>query len=212
MVSEAAIETADPGEWVVPLSGGGPEYEDAVRRLHALMTRAAGRYVATSALARSLGGATRDDIIQSSADEATVDVINKLSTFENRSKFTTWAYKFAILKAAVEVRRATWRERSVDLLAIAEPVEEGASPHDHAVTSMLSNALKRSIDTQLTAHQRRVLVAIVIDGIPIDVVADRLGATRNAVYKTLHDARKRLRRDLVAQGLIEPPTLKEAAR
>jgi hypothetical protein len=68
------------------------------------------------------------------------------------------------------------------------------------------------IDRTLTAHQRRVLVAIVIDGVPIDVLADRLGSTRNALYKTLHDARKRLRHDLVAHGLVDPTSLKETTR
>lgn len=209
---EMAVEIVEPVDWVAALSSVGPAYDDAVRDLHALMTRAAGRFVATSTLAASLGQSTRQDIVSTSANEAAMEVIRKLPSFENRSKFTTWAYKFAILKAAVEVRRVAWRSHEVDLMSIVEPIDSQPGPHDHAVSTMLSDALARSIVTSLTAHQRRVLVAIVIDGVPIDVVADRLGATRNAVYKTLHDARKRLRQDLLTQGLIEAPNPKEATR
>jgi RNA polymerase sigma-70 factor (ECF subfamily) len=210
LMTGTGVETSEPADWVAALSGNGSERDDAVRELHALMSRAARRYVAGSTVARSLGSTTREDIIASTADEATMDVIRKLATFEGRSKFTTWAYKFAILKVAVEVRRAAWRERRVDLFDVAEPAAGSPTPHDHAVSKLLSDALRQSIETRLTAHQRRVLVAVVVDGVPIDVVADRLGATRNAVYKTLHDARSRLRQDLVVQGLIEPPNQKDA--
>ena len=211
-MGRTSVVTTEPADWVAVLSGAGVEREDAVRRLHALMRRAAGHYVAGSALAASLGDATRDDIVQTSADEATADVLRKLATFEGRSRFTTWAYKFAILKAAVEVRRAAWRLSQLDPACVAETPDLAASPHDHVVSSILADALRTSIDRSLTAHQRRVLVAVVVDGVPIDVLADRLGATRNALYKTLHDARKRLRQDLVAQGLIDPTTPKDTTR
>jgi RNA polymerase sigma-70 factor (ECF subfamily) len=45
-----------------------------------------------------------------------------------------------------------------------------------------------------------VLVAITINGVPIDVLAERLNTTRGALYKTLHDARKKLRAELITNG------------
>ena len=56
------------------------------------------------------------------------------------------------------------------------------------------------IQTGLSDRQREVLVALTIQEIPIDVLAERLGSTRGALYKTLHDARRRLRALLVAAG------------
>mgnify|MGYP001445958159 CR=1 FL=1 len=193
----------DTRAWLDALGTTGPQQDAAISRLHDLMRRAAGRYLSGQAAAASLGHVRREEIIQSTADEATVDVINALATFEGRSRFTTWAYKFAIVKAAVEVRRATWRPGEVGLDAAGDPQDSALSPHEHAEAAALSAAIRTGIDTVLTAHQRRVLVAIVIDAVPIDVLADRLDTNRNALYKTLHDARKRLRAELVRQGLID---------
>jgi RNA polymerase sigma-70 factor (ECF subfamily) len=67
----------------------------------------------------------------------------------------------------------------------------------------LSDGLQRCIAECLTPHQQRILIAIAVEGIPIDVIADRLHTTRNTVYKALHDARRRLREALIAQGYIE---------
>ncbi len=199
-------EVAAPFDWVGELTATGARQEAAIRRLHDLMRRAAARYLRTIDGAENLGQVRRAEIIEATADTATVEVLNKLPTFEGRSRFTTWAYKFAILTVAVEARRAAWRPREVDLAAIDEPLAESATPHEQAELAAVTAALRTSIETSLTAHQRRVLVAIVIDAVPIAILADRLGTNRNALYKTLHDARKRVRQDLIAQGLVEAPT------
>jgi RNA polymerase sigma-70 factor (ECF subfamily) len=74
-----------------------------------------------------------------------------------------------------------------------------------AEASDLARALEVAIATSLSPHQRRVVLALLVDDVPIDVLAERLGSTRNALYKTLHDARARLRRSLVTQGYLDPP-------
>ena len=121
-------------------------------------------------------------------------LLGKLHTFQGRSRFTTWAFKFAILQAATEVRRVQWQHREVELRDLDEraaPTHD--SPEMHAEGTDLSRAVTDAMREVLTPHQRRVALALLVDGVPIDVLADRLGTTRGALYKTLHDVRVRLR-------------------
>jgi RNA polymerase sigma-70 factor, ECF subfamily len=203
-VTPVVPHDAESAAWITRLTTPGHDRDDALRRLHDLMLRAAHFHVSQMSEASRWGHARREEIVQAAADEATMSVLARLDSFEGRSRFTTWAYKFAILQAAVEVRRSTWRSREIDLHAIREPVSTLLSPERYAEAGALAEAVRRGLTTALTAHQRRVMTALVIDEIPIDVLAERLGTTRNALYKTLHDARKRLRDILVAQGLLEP--------
>lgn len=199
-------------DWILRLTTPGLVREAAIADLHALMIRAATTQVNRMSDTSTLGAARRAEIIHSAADEATVSVLSRLATFEGRSRFTTWAYKFAILHAAVETRRAAWRSREVDLYSVPEPVSAEVDPEAFTEASTLAAAVRHSILEVLTPHQRRVATALLIDGVPIDVLAERLGSTRNALYKTLHDARSRLRTDLTAQGFLTPGTPKEATR
>jgi RNA polymerase sigma-70 factor (ECF subfamily) len=137
------------------------------------------------------------------ADDALMSVLRRLDDFRGDSRFSTWAYKFALLEAAVKLRRRAWQGREIplapetwDLLAGA-----GLTPAEDAEQGELLSALGQGIDEALTAHQREVLVALAVNGVPIDVLAERLGSTRGALYKTLHDARRKLRADLVGRGL-----------
>lgn len=193
-------------DWVELLAAPGPGHEDAVRRLHALMLRAARRQVARSPEAHRLGRTTLEEIVQSAADEATVAVMNRLDAFEGRSRFTTWAFKFGILHAAVELRRVTWQHREVDLDAVTEPASRGAGPELVAEGAALGRAVHTAMQRCLTDHQRRVALALIVDGVPIDVLAERLGSNRNAVYKTLHDVRVRLRAELTRTGYLNNPS------
>ena len=146
-----------------------------------------------------------EDLAQQAADEALVTVLRKLDDFEGRSRFSTWAYKFGVFQAGVEVRRQAWRNREVTLPDQLAAVDRAASPADVAEASDLARALEDAIATSLSPHQRRVVLALLVDDVPIDVLAERLGSTRNALYKTLHDARARLRRSLVTQGYLDAP-------
>jgi RNA polymerase sigma-70 factor, ECF subfamily len=188
-------------DWVRALSTPGAEQDGALRDLHAMMLRAARRQV--ERMRSMLGGVgpdVLDEIANQSADEAMVALLGKLSTFEGRSRFTTWAYKFAVLQAATEVRSLAWRAREVHLDSLDHLAAPGAVPDQYAVAADLATAVRVAIETDLTPHQRRILVALVVDAVPIDVLAERLGTTRNALYKTLHDARSRLRASLRRTG------------
>ncbi|OFI37980.1 RNA polymerase subunit sigma-24 [Arthrobacter sp. SW1] len=194
-------------DWVVLLSTTGPGHEAALAKLHGLLLKAV-RHQVLQMYGRlpTIGVVRVDELINQAADEAMVAVLGKLSTFQGRSKFSTWAYKFGILYAAVEVRRSMWRHWDVDLASVPEQPGHGLVPEEEAEGAELSVAIREGLEKALTPHQRRVLIALLIDDVPIDVLADRLGTSRNALYKTLHDARGRLRRYLTQAGFLGEPT------
>jgi len=187
--------------WLRDLRENGAVYDDAVARLHALLLRAARFEVARRRPGLPhLRGGDLDDISLEAADDALVSVLRRLDDFRGLSRFTTWAYKFALLEAAVKLRRRAWQGRELPL----EPETwelvpaAGASPAEEAEQRELLAEVRRAIDESLTPHQRTVLVSLALNGVPIDVLAERLGTTRGALYKTLHDARSKLRRQLAA--------------
>jgi RNA polymerase sigma-70 factor, ECF subfamily len=191
-------------EWVRCLRGSGPEYEDALARLHALLLKAARFETARRRTALPhLRGDDLDDIANQAADDALVAVLRRLDSFRGASRFTTWAYKFALLEAAVKLRRRAWQGREVPLEPETWSLFSSAAlePDDSAQQSELLETLQQSIAEILTPHQRQVLVALALNGVPIDVLAERLNTTRGALYKTLHDARRKLRAHLEELGL-----------
>jgi RNA polymerase sigma-70 factor, ECF subfamily len=206
--SRQAGGTSPPGEdWIAELTSDGPVREEALRRLHALLLRGARSQVSRMSAMRAMVGAAQvEDIITLAADEAMVAVLGKLATFEGRSRFTTWAYKFAVLQAAVELRRQAWSRREVPLEAAPPLIERRPSPDQYVEGAELAAAVRAAIDRVLTPHQRRIALALIVDEVPIDVLADRLGTNRNALYKTLHDARGRLRAQLALEGYLTPST------
>jgi RNA polymerase sigma-70 factor, ECF subfamily len=202
--ARAGAPDEESREWLSALRGSGARHDEAVARLHALLLRAARFEVARrGATLVHLRGGDLDDIATESADDALVAVLAKLDGYRGESRFTTWAYKFALLEAAVKLRRRAWQAREVPL----EPEgweslsARGSSPHAGAENSELFGALRRGIAERLTPHQREVLVAVTLNDVPIDVLAERLNTTRGALYKTLHDARQRLRAHLASEGL-----------
>ena len=129
-------------------------------------------------------------------------LLAKLHTFRGASRFTTWAYKFVLLEAGVKARRRAWQSREVTLddeswrnLADAAPTAQ-RSVED----AELLRAIADAIESALTPHQRQVFTALALNGVPIDVLAERLESTRGALYKTLHDARRKLRAALAEAG------------
>jgi RNA polymerase sigma-70 factor, ECF subfamily len=194
-------------DWLQALSDTGPTREAAVERLHALLLRAARFEVARRHRAVSAGGGGSgdlDDLAMHAADDALVAILSKLHTYRGDSRFTTWAYKFALLEAAVKVRRRPWHGREVPLEADgwAQLLDDRrATPDGQAEASELLRAVRDAIAEVLTPQQRAVLVAITLNDVPIDVLAERRGTTRGALYKTLHDARRKLRTRLAQDGL-----------
>jgi len=189
--------------WVDRLRADGSEGRAAVAELHALLLKAArfeiGRRSAELAYLR---GGDQEDLAHQAADDALMAVLRKLDQFRGESRFTTWAYKFALLEAAVKVRRRAWQGREVPLEdeAWATLGDAGARAGRGAEDAELFAALREEIEGSLTPRQREVLVAVALNGVPIDVLAERLGSTRGALYKNLHDARRKLRDALAERG------------
>ena len=199
-------------EWLRCLREEGLERDEAVARLHVLLLRAARFEVSRRRpTLPHLRGGDLDDIATQAADDALMSVLRRLDDFRGASRFTTWAYKFALYEAAVKLRKRSWQGREVPL----EPEgwglfsSAGLEPDAEAEQSELVATLQEAIEEVLTRHQRRVLVALALNGVPIDVLAERLNTNRNALYKTLHDARQKLRKHLQERGLALDNWLKE---
>ena len=190
--------------WLRDLRSDGGTRDEAIARLHALLLRAARFECARRRPALPhLRGNDLDDVANQAADDALVSVLARLDDFRGASRFTTCVYKFALLEAAVKLRKRSWQGREVPL----EPetwglfTSAGIGPDEEAEQSELMSTLQHAIADVLTPHQRRVLVALALNGVPIDVLAERLSTNRGALYKTLHDARRKLRKRLTEQGL-----------
>jgi RNA polymerase sigma-70 factor (ECF subfamily) len=198
--------------WLRDLRSDGAVKDQAVARLHSLLIRAARFEVARRRAALPhVRGSDLDDLANQAADDALVSVLRRLDDFRGASRFTTWAYKFALLEAAVKLRKRAWQGREIPLEQETWSLfaSAGLAPDAEVEQSELVAALQRAIDAVLTPHQRRVLVALALNGVPIDVLADRLDTTRGALYKTLHDARRKLRTHLDECGLSLESWLEE---
>src|SRR4051794_32609406 len=192
---------------VEDLRPGAPGREHAIARLHELLLRASRFELSRRRAALShVRGEELDDIATQAADDALMAVLAKLDDYRGASRFTTWAYKFALLEAGVKLRRRAWQGREVVLEPESWPrfPDRRSSAHEQLEQSELMTALRRAIDEALTPHQRAVFVALALNEVPIDVLADRLDTSRGALYKTLHDARRKLRRELAGAGLAQP--------
>ena len=207
-VSEAREQVApSPAEesqaWITALRGPSGPREQALGELHALLLRAArfelGRR--RSQLAQ-LAATDVEDLANQAADDALMAILGKLDSFRGTSRFTTWAYKFALLEAGVKARRRAWQGREISIDAETWPQfpHAGRSAQRCLEDAELLRALRDAVRTSLTPHQREVFSALALNGVPIDVLAERLNSTRGALYKTLHDARRKLRVALGAAG------------
>jgi RNA polymerase sigma-70 factor (ECF subfamily) len=205
---------AESREWLKSLRAEGAARDQAVARLHALLLRAARFEVSRRRTSLPhVRGDDLDDLANQAADDALVSVLRRLDDFRGSSRFTTWVYKFALLEAAVKLRKRAWQGREI-------PLEDDAwrsfsshrlEPEAEAEQSELMATLRHAIDEVLTSRQRTVLIALAIDGVPIDVLAERLETTRGALYKTLHDARRKLRTHLEESGLAPESLLEETS-
>jgi RNA polymerase sigma-70 factor (ECF subfamily) len=191
--------------WVAALAGQGGDREAALARLHALLLRAArfelGR---RRGQLHRMSAAERQDLAVQAADDALMGVLARLGDFRGLSRFSTWAYKFALLEAATKARRMAWRDRELprppeDWLALADPDGRPEAAAEHAE---LLAALRAAVAEVLTPQQREVLLTVVAGRVPLDVLAERRGTTRGALYKTIHDARRKLRAHLAEAGLL----------
>ncbi len=203
MVASPALDE-ESRAWLRDLRSDGIARDEALARLHALLVRAARFEVGRRRPALPhLRGDELDDIAHEAADDALMSVLRRLDDFRGASRFTTWVYKFGLLEAAVKLRKRAWQGREIPLepetwnLFSSVALEPDAEAEQHE----LLRTLQQAIGEVLTPRQRSVLIALAVDGVPIDVLADRLQTTRGALYKTLHDARRKLRRHLDECGL-----------
>jgi RNA polymerase sigma-70 factor, ECF subfamily len=193
---------AESRAWLSALRGQGADRERAVAELHGLLLRGARFELNRRRAALSyVRGEELDDIAMQAANDALMAVLAKLDDFRGESRFTTWAYKFALLEAGVKLRRRAWQGREV----LLEPdswdrfADHSNSVHQDLEQTELLGELRDAIEHKLTPHQRQVFSALALNEVPADVLAERLGTTRGALYKTLHDARRKLRRELAEQ-------------
>jgi RNA polymerase sigma-70 factor (ECF subfamily) len=197
---------AESQRWLRELQEDSPERPDAVAALHQLLLRAARFEVRRrSAVHPHLRGDDLDDLAMQAADDALLALLSKLDDYRGESRFTTWAYKFGLFEAAVKIRKRAWqgRELPVSDHTWASLSTGAGAPAEEAERSELLGAIATAVDTALSARQRDVFVSLALNGVPIDVLAERSGSTRGALYKMLHDARRKLRQELVAQGFDE---------
>jgi RNA polymerase sigma-70 factor, ECF subfamily len=189
--------------WLSELRSEGRQREHATARLYELLLRASRFEVNRRRAAMPhLRGDDFDDLAHQAASDALMAILAKLDDFRGESRFTTWAYKFALLEAAVKLRRRAWqgRELPVEPEQWSVMADSGSSPAADAEQRALLEKIQESINAELSSHQREVLLAIAVNGVPIDVLAERLNTTRGALYKTIHDARKKLRAGLDSAG------------
>lgn len=191
-------------DWVSALRGPSPVRDEAVAELHALLLRGARFELHRRRESlRHVMYAELDDLAVQAADDALVAILAKLDTFRGASRFTTWAYKFVLFEAGVKARRRAWHGREIALDADAWPRVPDAAPTAQQVLEDAETlaAIRDAVRSSLTTHQREVFCALALNGVPIDVLAERLSTTRGALYKTLHDARRKLRVTLADAGL-----------
>jgi RNA polymerase sigma-70 factor (ECF subfamily) len=200
-----AQPAGDSARWVEALAPGSPDREAALARLHDLLLRAARSELARRATRTHVTGKELDDLAHQAADDALMSITRRLATFRGDSRFTTWAYKFAILEVSSKLGRHFWSRPDVawepeqwERL----PQRFGIAPDQAAESNALMAAVRRAVQELLTEHQRRVFVALVVDGVPLDALAARLGSNRNALYKVMFDARRKIRAALDTDGYL----------
>jgi RNA polymerase sigma-70 factor, ECF subfamily len=200
---------ADSEQWIQALSGIGTQREEGLARLHEMLLRIARGELRRREAQLQIAGPELDDLAYQASADALLAIVGKLGEFRGESRFTTWAYKFVVFEVSAKIGRHFWRHPAVrwdaedwDRL----PDRFGLEPAREAERKDLANAVRHAVDAHLTPRQRQVFVAIVLNGVPLDAVAIELGSTRNAIYKTMFDARRKLRAALAANGYLDDET------
>ena len=196
MRAAVAVKERSNDEWLAALRG--PNSDEALAELRVVLVRG---------LRVALGGQANrvESSVEDFAQEALIKILGNLDSFRGESRFTTWAQKICVRTAFAEMRRSRWRDVSLEEVVMSRPEESAASdpqldPERAATQTMIMAEFRRFIDEELTERQRTALVAA-LSGMSLEAVADRMGTNRNALYKLLHDARKRLRRRMTAERL-----------
>jgi RNA polymerase sigma-70 factor, ECF subfamily len=194
-------------EWLSALTGTGAAREAGLARLHGLLVRVAVRELRRREAGAWISGRELDDLAHQAADDAMLAILGKLGSFRGESRFTTWAYRFVVLEVSSKLGRHYWRQHPAGHLEAEDwdrlPDRLGAGPGEDAEHAELVKAVRQAVDETLTDHQRRLFVAVVLNEVPLDALVAHLGTNRNAVYKAIFDARRKIRGFLVANGHLE---------
>lgn len=191
-------------QWLRDLTSEGPEYAVALRQLHELLLRTALYEVRRRPT--TVSGPELTDIAHQAASDAMLAILRKLPEFRGESRFTTWAYRFVILEVSNKLGRHYWRNPPVRLGEAdwdSLPDRIGIEPDAQAEFAELLAAIRRVVETELTDHQRRLFIAVVVNGVPLDALVAQLGVSRNTIYKVIFDARRKIRATLVANGYLD---------
>ncbi|KOV97937.1 RNA polymerase sigma 70 [Streptomyces sp. NRRL WC-3723] len=192
--------------WVDALEDSdGPEYEQACARLHTLLVRIAMDDVFRRGPRYRITGPELNDLAHQAAADALMRITHKIHDFRGEARFTTWAFRFVMLEVSSKLGRHFWRVSNArfDPEEWAQiPDRAGVDPVSHSQARELVEAIRDAVDTALSARQRQVFTALVVNGVPLETLASELETNRNALYKTIFDARKKLRARLVASGHI----------
>ncbi|HVX46305.1 MAG TPA: sigma-70 family RNA polymerase sigma factor [Mycobacteriales bacterium] len=196
---------SDEESWLLDLRGEEPKRGAATTRLHENLLRIARAELRRRGPQPAITGPELDDLAHQAADDALLAIMTKLDQFRGESRFTTWAYKFVVLEVSAKLGRHFWRRPTVTMTVEdweRLPDRLGARPEEHAQWGDLIAAVRRAVENDLTERQREIFVAIVIKGVPLETLTIEFGTNRNAIYKTMFDARRKLRRILVANGYL----------
>lgn len=202
----AGTPTGVAQDWVRALSADGAERERAAARLHEVLLRVARSEIRRRGGQLRISGPELDDLAHQAAADAVVTIMAKVGEFRGESRFTTWACKFVIFEVSGKLGRHFWRHPGVPLEAgdwDRLPDRLGLDPARETEWRDLVRALRRAIGQDLTDRQRRVFTALILHDVPLDALVIELGSTRNAIYKTMFDARRKLRASLVANGYLD---------
>lgn len=204
---------AESAQWVRTLSADGEAYEEAAARLHALLLRIAYAELQRRGSRHGIAGPELDDIAHQAAADAVLSITRKIGAFRGDSRFTTWAYKFVVNEVSSKLGRHFWRTAGVRLDPEAWerlPDRLGVDPVRRSEARELVEALREAVEEELTERQRRVFTALVVNGVDADTLAAELGTNRNALYKTMFDARRKLRARLAAHGHLPLTTARRS--
>jgi RNA polymerase sigma-70 factor, ECF subfamily len=199
------VPDAETVDWVRALSADGAERERAATRLHEMLLRVARAETRRRSGQLRISGPELDDLAHQAAADAVVAIVAKIGQFRGESRFTTWAYKFVMCEVSGKMGRHFWRQPRVPMDAEdweRLPDRFGLDPARESEWRDLAQALRKAVEEELTDHQRRVFTAIVVNAVPLDALAIELRSSRNAIYKTMFDARRKLRARLVTDGYL----------
>jgi RNA polymerase sigma-70 factor (ECF subfamily) len=199
----------DSAEWLRVLRSSGADRDAGLSRLHDLLLRVAQSEVRRRSARTPLGGPELDDLAVQAANDAMLAILAKIDTFRAESRFTTWAYAFVMFEVSGKIGRHHWKN-AMPSLETEEwerlPARLDSGPAAQAESADLVAAVQQAVNDVLTDHQRRIFVALVLNGVPLEALAIELDANRNAIYKVMFDARRKIRAHLVANGYLDHTT------